>query len=267
MFGMLKNCPFLILIGIVFLSLILSCSVVETRIAGEEATITQTSTFSDGVMIVESSGSTIAASSIPELSHYSDVVVIGKFIEKEKIIHTTRNTKDLSQPHPRFFGVSQVYLVEVLQYLKGNGPDRIKVTQHLGALLVDPYDSGKEATPSPSDIDNLIQENAHKYYEPVNMGAEYLLFLRVFDSREYEMDGYLSTQIYSGALQPWRFIINEDEQILSETFLDGLKKMFPPMPLDVAIEHVNMPYTPADADPANPYPPPSSTEPSPYPSP
>jgi len=255
---MKKTRVFQTILCIIVLTIVVSCSGNEQIVTSESPESLELTSQVD-VITTESYGSQVVASSISELSHFSEIIVVGRFISEEHIINTARNTKDLSEPDPRFFSINQVYQVEVERYIKGDGPKNIYVIQHMGTILLDSNANAQESTPSPSIIDSAIQNNTHKEFEPISMNTAYLMFLRVLDQREYKLDGYSSNQIYSGVAQPWRFRITDENRVVPETIIDNAKYLFGEISLDMAIEQIMKPYDPLETI-TIPYPPPSSID-------
>lgn len=197
--------------------------------------------------------SKIASSSIQELTHYADLVVIGQPVTKEGIINTARDPNNLSKPDPRFFSINQLYKVEIEQILKGESLKVLLVAQNQGLLSLDTI-----ANPTVSDIEYEIRRNKNKTFIPLSLNTRYLFFLRILDEANYDLNGYKSASIYAGVAEPWRFEITADGTVIPETLLPRLSQYFPSEPLELVIEAMNEPYVPGQN--MSPYPPPSANE-------
>lgn len=161
--------------------------------------------------------SQLAASSIQELAHYSDVIAVGQVVSKEQIINTARDPDHPTQPDPRFFSINQVYPVNVESILKGDAQKSLLVAQNQGLLAI-PSDSKPKST----DIENEIRRNENVTFIPLSMNTRYLFFLRILDKTGHDIDGYKSSELYAGVAEPWRFRVNPDGSLTPETLLSGL---------------------------------------------
>ncbi len=161
--------------------------------------------------------SQLAASSIQELAHYSDIIAIGQVVSKEQIINTARDPDHPTQPDPRFFSINQVYQVKVENILKGGAPKTLLVAQNQGLLAIP-----SNTKPTSTDVESEIRRNENITFVPLSMNIRYLFFLRILDKAGYDIDGIKSTELYAGVAEPWRFRVNPDGSLTPETLLSGL---------------------------------------------
>lgn len=161
--------------------------------------------------------SQLAASSIQELAHYSDIIAIGQVVSKEQIINTARDPDQPTQPDPHFFSINQVYEVKVESILKGEAQKTLLVAQNQGLLAIT-----SDLKPDSTAIENEIKGNEGVTFIPLSTDTRYLFFLRILDKTGYAIDGHKSTDLYAGVAEPWRFIVNPDGSLSPETLLSGL---------------------------------------------
>jgi hypothetical protein len=205
--------------------------------------------------------SQIAAASIQELAYYSDLVVIGRVVAKEKVINTSRDTSNFMKASAELYRVNQVYQVQIEKVIKGSMLESLLLCQNQGDLLLT-----SNKAPSVNEIEAEIQRNEHKTFIPLTLGKRYLFFLRVADKRGYDLDGYVSSDLYVRTMEPWLFEIADTGMVIPETLLRGLSAFFPPVNLETFLEAINQPYSPGQE--INPYPGASAPETqieSPYP--
>jgi hypothetical protein len=195
--------------------------------------------------------SQVASSSFQELAQYADIVVIAKVISEEAVINTARDPGDPSKPDTRLFSITPVYTIEVEQFIKGRGANTLNLVQNQGIIILD----AQGTRPSPAEIDAVIQENEGQVFISLSQDKRYLMFLRILDEADYEVDGYRSGSLYAGVAEPWRFEITPEEVVVPETVLTDLRQQFPPQPLGDVIEKVNQPFAPGQG--VGPYPSPS----------
>ncbi len=208
--------------------------------------------------------SQITATSIQELAKYSDIIVIARALAEEGVINSARDPSDPSKPDKRFFSGGQVYQLEVERYLKGEGANAINVVEFFGSMELDPVG----VIPSASEIKQMFIENAGREFIPITLERRYLMFLRVLDPLDYELDGYQSGSLYIGVLgtmSPWRFDLSDPEHVVAESPLQDAERLFPPRSLDslkYQIEHPEFIPTPVNPRTGTGYPAPTTT---PYP--
>ena len=56
-----------------------------------------------------------------DLLKHTDIVIIGRPVGEKGIINTAREVSDLSKTAADMFSIGQVYEVEVIRYIKGEG--------------------------------------------------------------------------------------------------------------------------------------------------
>jgi len=171
--------------------------------------------------------SAVVFSTMEELLKHTEIIVIGRPVSEKGIINTARDVSDLSQTDPDYFSISQVYEVEVLRYIKGNGANTLYVIQHHGSVLgsQELSESDIEAARETEDVIPLVQD------------ARYVMFL-AYSSFTYE--GYPPEQLVGGRGHPWRFRINEQDCVQPEDSL-GMLNYFPPQTLDGFIQWIENP--------------------------
>jgi hypothetical protein len=140
--------------------------------------------------------------------------------------------------------------VRVDQTLKGEKFDSVLVAQRQGSIRLD---SGE--IPDAAKIEEEVKHNAQKTFIPLSENTQYLLFLRILDKADYELDGYKSASLYAGAMEPWLFVVNADKSVVPETLVAGLGACFPRRSFEEIIEDMEKPYIPRPCE--NPYPAPS----------
>ena len=186
------------------------------------------------------SGSFIIVTSIAELANRSKLIVIGQVIKADDIVNMARNPDDPTKPDNEIFIVGQVYMVSVIQFLKGDEKaETIYVVQQEGFL-----------GPSvPKNDSEIAKAKAIENYVPLSLDKGYLMFLE-------PMFGYPEGKYYVGVAQPWRFDVSDTKQVLPESPWEEAVRFFPSQTLDsivYQIEHPELlasPYPP----PATPYP-------------
>ncbi len=208
---MKKAHNFAILIAFFLLLALNACSnATPTNLAIEEQ-ITPTPIYT-----IETHSVQIVASSFQELAYDSDMIVVGQVVSEEKIINTARDPSDLTQPDHQLFGITQFYSVTVESVLKGEPVTSLLVGQHQGCLEIT-----SDAGPTSDEIEAEISRNEQITFIPLSLNTRYLFFLGILDRISYDLDGYQSTDLYAGVLEPWRFRITSDEFLIPETHLFG----------------------------------------------
>jgi len=207
-----------------------------------------------------SSSVQIVASSFQELVYYSDMIVVGQVVSKEQIINTARDPGDLTQPDPQLFGITQFYSVTVESVLKGEPVTSLLVGQHQGYLEIT-SDTG----PTSAEIEAEITRNEQITFTPLSLNTRYLFFLRIAAVEGDDLDGYESTDLYAGVLEPWRFRITSDEFLIPETHLWGTNSCVLQETLQnidvIIIDVSDGAYTPDNNICIDPYPPPATNFP------
>jgi hypothetical protein len=174
-----------------------------------------------------------------ELLKHTEIVVIGRPVAEKGIINTARDVSDLTQTDPDHFSIGQVYEVEVIRYIKGNGSNILYVIQHHGSVL------GSQEI-SESDIEVAREREG---IIPLERDARYVLFL-THSSFTYE--DYPTDQLMGGRGHPWIFRMSAQDCVQPEDSL-GMFDYFPPQTLDGFIQWIENPGM-YDTSPAYPAP-------------
>jgi hypothetical protein len=141
----------------------------------------------------------VSATTLTDLTHASDVVLIGVVDKESGTRNLARNPKDLSQEDRNLIVVGQDYLVSVTSVLKGSAPAKSTITVARG-----------RGTPSRGVKDDID-------WIPLVTGQEYVLFLK---SLPYE------PAVLALAIEPSRFRI--DTQVRAESPWQLAETYFPP---------------------------------------
>ncbi len=189
---------------------------------------------------------TIVASSISELVLQSDLVVIGKIISIGDIVNMARNPDDISKPDPNYYGIGQVFDVEIERYLVGGGSKAIHIVQDQGFLRTDSSDISLDS------IKLAIKKHTHHQIE---VGDSYLLFLRVIP---HDVEGYPKGSLFAPAAYPWLFITEDNNAVsVVDDKQTSAQNLFPPKALNEIILEIKNPKL---QNPPTPYPAPSGVE-------
>ena len=222
-------------------------------------TITPTSTKTDQPIIIESESSWTYHASFPELTYYSDIIVIARPISVGDIVNSARDVTDVSKPDPNRFSITAVYKMKVEDYLVGDGPETILVGQNLGSIS-----QTGERTPTPKEIRRVTLDNRDNSYTPIRSGNRYLLFLDGHRGEDYVIDGfqtsYNASDLYSVLLPPRVFNLNDPNCVYPELPTEGYNPSFRPMPLAQILEEIEKPFDPQDPAASIPYPAPRISE-------
>ena len=222
-------------------------------------TITPTSTKTDQPIIIESESSWTYHASFPELTYYSDIIVIARPISVGDIVNSARDVTDVSKPDPNRFSITAVYKMKVEDYLVGDGPETILVGQNLGSIS-----QTGERTPTPKEIRRVTLDNRDNSYTPIRSGNRYLLFLDGHRGEDYVIDGfqtsYNASDLYSVLLPPRVFNLNDPNCVYPELPIEGYIPSFRPMPLAQILEEIEKPFDPQDPAASIPYPAPRISE-------
>ena len=143
--------------------------------------------------------------------------------------------------------------MEVEKVIKGGTFKSLLLLQNQGSLTLT-----SNTEPSIAEIESEIQRNEQKTFTPLSLEKRYLFFLRVLDKTTYDLDGYSSSNLYAGVLEPWRFEITDDGVVIPETLLPGIGALFPSISLEAVLEAISQPYVPGQV--SNPYPDASAQE-------
>lgn len=171
----------------------------------------------------------VTARSLEQLVEQSTVIAVGRLEGTEEEINLARDADNPSRASDDSYVLGQVYRLGVERYLKGKGPDTIRVVQaeawgHGGA--------SRTASSSREAIQRLRQEALDGGYAiPFVPGTTYLLFLRPLGLvRE---DDY-----FAGTPQPWRFVLTEDGQAYPDSPWGGAELSFPPRPAEKLLDEI-----------------------------
>jgi hypothetical protein len=169
-----------------------------------------------------------------KLLKVTDLVVIG-VVEAEDglIIHGSRNAEDHSQPSEGLYGICTVYRVRLEQIIYGKASEELLLC-HGGGIL--PAEAVKGEMPSVSEIRQVIVGNAGVKYIPLEMGRRYLMFLHPIDTQEYQIDGYISNQVFGRAGAPWLFDLSDEKAIRAIDVDEYVVDLFPPRSLEETIQ-------------------------------
>lgn len=178
----------------------------------------------------------VAYNTVSELSLASDVIIIGIPVATRGIINAARAPDDLTKPDPRYYGVSEVFEIQVEKYLKGEGLASIYVIQSQGFLIVE------EKGPSTQEIE---QAQISSKTIPLRLKSKYLLFLKKVIKLRYE--NLPEEMVFTGTGHPWVFNLNNPECVFTEDTLDNMEWFFPPQPYLMMVRRISDP----DYDEAN----------------
>ncbi|MFH1636198.1 MAG: hypothetical protein ABIG63_19595 [Chloroflexota bacterium] len=185
----------------------------------------------------------VVYTSIPELSSESSTIIIGKIISTGEIINMARDV-DSSKPDPNYFGVGQIYEVEVERYLKGNGEKTIKFVQYQGFLV-----TGSK-TPTTDQIEKAKVETD---YIHLSTNQRVLMFL---NQSPYEYDEHAKGPLFISVGHPSLFDITDPECVRPLDTLLDIFKYFPPKPLTAFAKQIDEPFDTLRPSNELPYPPP-----------
>jgi hypothetical protein len=170
-----------------------------------------------------------------ELTQLSDIVLIGHVRSEVGVINTARNHTDNSQPDPRFFTVAVVYAVEVEEYLVGEGPRIIYLTQWEGSI-------NHGTTPSPAEIEQARVASENELYTSLDSSKRYLMFLRsieVWD--DYDIAGLEKGNLFVRTANPWLFDATDQMSVFVLDVLSGIEQAYPALSLAEIVEQMKDP--------------------------
>ena len=151
-----------------------ACGVKEPAAARSKPPATKTSApypTTEDKVLVESVGSYVVYLTFAELASNSDIIVEAHVKSTLDIVNMARAIDDHAKPDPSYFGIGQVYELEIESYLKGNGPETIYYVEYQGTI----WDNG---APSVEDIEREKSKWEGQEYIPLRANQTYLLFLR-----------------------------------------------------------------------------------------
>jgi hypothetical protein len=156
-------------------------------------------------------GSYDTARTLEEVTAQSEIIVIGNITTVGDTFNSRLDTQDSSKPARDSFGVGQEYELQVQQYLKGSGPDRLTIIQNEGAILSPPE------LVTQADIERAKAASGAR---PMLVGASYLLFMN-------QITAYPGKVYYGGSIEPWRFALAPDGTTTIETPSEALRTIPP----------------------------------------
>jgi len=165
-----------------------------------------------------------------DLLEHTDIVIIGRPVGEKGIINGARDVSDLTKTDPNMFGISQVYEVEVIRYIKGEGANSLFVAQHHGTVPLGSQELSESDVEAARERENII---------PLTLDERYVMFLAF---SEFAYEGYPTEQLVGGLGHPWRFRINELDCVQVEDVDSAwLLNYFPPQTLDGFIQWIENP--------------------------
>jgi hypothetical protein len=178
---------------------------------------------SDSAPCTSGRPSYVSARNLEQLVELSTVIAVGRLEGTEGEINLARNADNRSRASDDSYVLGQVYRLRVERYLKGEGPDTIRVVQ---AEVWDYGGASRRAVSSREAIQRLRHEALDAgYVIPLAPDTTYLLFLRPLGLvRE---DDY-----YAGTPQPWRFVLTEDGRAYPDSPWGPADEVFPARPAE-----------------------------------
>jgi hypothetical protein len=213
-----------------------ACGVKEPSATTSKPPATKTSepypTTEDKVA-VESIGSYVVYPTFAELASDSDIIVEARVKSILDIVNTARDLDDHAKPDPNYFGIGQVYELEVDSYLKGTGPETIFYVENQGFI-------SNKGTPHAEDIEREKSKSEGKDYIPLRANQTYLLFLRVLD-QGYRIGSYDAESLYAGTGHPWQYNLEDPNCVRVEDILQEMALYFPVQPITRILEQIEEP--------------------------
>jgi len=177
-------------------------------------------------------GSYVAYFSIPELSYQADIIILGNPTSILDQINMARDVENPTKPDPEYYGVGQIFEIQVEEYLKGSGEKYINLIQSQGFLVT------RDGPPKVEEIENSKDP---KEYVPLVLGKTYLMFLHSSQNRYVE---FSKDPIYSGIAHPWLFDPSNPECVRVLDTIEEISRYFPPRPLSEFILQIYQPLSP-----------------------
>jgi hypothetical protein len=172
----------------------------------------------------------VILASMEDLLKHTDIVIIGRPVGEKGIINGARDVSDLTKKDPDMFGILQVYEVEVIRYIKGEGANSLFVVQHHGTVFLNTQELSESAIEAARERENVI---------PLAINERYVMFLAF---SEFAYEGYPTEQLVGGLGHPWQFRINELDCVQVEDVDSAwLLNYFPPQTLDGLIQWIENP--------------------------
>ncbi len=186
--------------------------------------------------------SRIVGSSISEIAERASIIVIGTVVGSiYSDVNMFRNYEDPSKPVNDIYAPGVFAEVHITEYLKGEGPKIIYITQATGVII-------------PGTMrNNAAVEKAQKMLvDPLQAGKKYLFFLHG-DGRGGYLDSPgedLPTPLFTGVVEPWRFDISDPKRAVPESKIAN----FAVWPVSTIVEEIKNPTGKLNLLQAVPYP-------------
>jgi hypothetical protein len=190
-----------------------------------ELIVTQSSKpseLSNDELVVERLSSYVVYPTFAEIAAAADIIVIARVKSKLEIVNMARDVSDSTQPDPHYFGIGQVYKLEIDSYLQGTGLETLYYVEYQGFI----NDSGQ---PDAADIEREKSQSAGKEYIPLQANQTYLLFLTAIDY--YGVGSYDVENFYVRTGHPSQFNLANPNCVRVEDILSEMDLYFPPQPL------------------------------------
>lgn len=172
-------------------------------------------------------GTSMLPKSPEDLVSRTAVIVVAKVTAIGPIYNSSRDGESGEiGPSTSSYTLAQMYVVQVERYLKGSGPETIRVGQAEGALP-----DGMSPTPA------RLQVARTKYqYTPMQVGSRYLSFL----NPPVKVPELGNIDFYPPGGPPHRFLLSPDGNAAIEGVKDApdLDKMFPKGPEKALISKI-----------------------------
>jgi hypothetical protein len=187
--------------------------------------------------------SAVVYTTIEEISNNSKIIIIGRPVANEGIVNTARDPDDPTKEDPEYFGIGQVYEVEISSYIKGEGPNSLYVIQNQGIINRDLHEISDDDIEQAQKVSKVI---------PLLINEQYILFLH---PASYSYGKFPLEQLVVGRGHPWAFRINELGCAQAEDSIANVLRYFPARPLDEFVGYIQNPNSYREN---NPYPYPES---------
>jgi hypothetical protein len=213
---------------LVLLMIIVACGANETSTTTSEPYPT-----TEDKVVEDRVGSYVVYPTFAELVSKSDIIVIARIKSTLDIVNMARDMDDRSQPDPNYFGIGQVYELEIDNYLKGEGLETIYYIENQGFIST----SGQ---PTAEDIEKEKSQALAKDYIPLQANQTYLLFLRIVN-QGYQIGSYDAGSLFAGTGHPWQFNLADPNCIWVEDIIQEMALYFPLQPLTKILDHIENP--------------------------
>jgi len=136
---------------------------------------------------------------------------------------------DPTKQDPEYFGIGQVYEVEISSYIKGEGPKSLYVIQNQGIVNRDLHKLSDDDIERAQKMSKVI---------PLSINEQYVLFLH---PASYSYGKFPLEQLVVGRGHPWVFRINELDCVQIEDSIANVLRYFPARTLDEFIGSIRNP--------------------------